>query len=192
MPRGIANLAPKEDKATTILEDSVATEPANNNPVVEESPKPVDPYAHELAQFKEFAPSLRRDMGYIENDDPRLVRNVPADMTVTWATDPRVDAGAHLSFIQGLGFRPVRVEEVTNGLSNSYKMFLRSYEVGPHDYVVVGGGVLMIGYRQYREDRRAAARAEAQARLDGNRDNLSNAGVEYVGRSKSGTMSEVQ
>jgi len=180
MPRGVVDSVIPQDKSTVTASEVVAAAPK------------ADKYEHELNQFKEFAPSLRRDMGYVESDDPRLVRNVPADMTVTWATDPRVDAGSHLSFMQGLGFRPVRTEEVTTGFGDAYKMVLRSYEVGPHEYVVVGGGVLMVGYRQYRDDRRAAARSEAQTRLDGNRDNLSNAGVEYIGRSNSSPMKEVR
>lgn len=147
-------------------------------------------YDHELAAFKEFGPNLRKDMGYVADEDPRYVRNVPADMTVTWATDPRLDAGAHLSFIQGLGFRPVREEEVTTSFTGPDRMVLRAYEVGPHDYVVVGGGVLMIGYRQYRDDRRAAARSEAQARLDDNQNRMDNQGVINEGVSRSGTMSE--
>lgn len=182
MPRGVIDSSGKTEVtpgSAVIPQDNAQKEVAGK-------------YDHELAKFQSFGPNLRREMGYVEEDDPRVVRNVPADMTITWATDPRVDAGAHLSFVQGLGFRPVRVEEVTTGFGDAYKMVLRSYEVGPHDYVVVGGGVLMVGYRQYREDRRAAARLEAQTRLDGNRDNLSNAGVEYVGRSKSAPMTEVR
>lgn len=161
------------------------------------APKQVDAiptagkYDHELAAFKEFGPNLRKEMGYVVDDDPRHVRNVPADMTVTWATDPRVDAGAHLSFIQGLGFRPVRVEEVTTSFTGPDKMVLRAFEVGPHDYVVVGGGILMIGYRQYRDERRAAARAEAEARLDENQNRLDNQGVRQQASSRSGPMSEV-
>lgn len=178
-----------------VLDSPAKTTPAAETAVIPQDNQPKETgskYDHELAKFQSFGPNLRREMGYVEDDDPRVVRNVPADMTITWATDPRVDAGAHLSLVQGLGYRPVRVEEVTTGFGDAYKMVLRSYEVGPHDYVVVGGGVLMIGYRQYRDDRRAAARSEAQTRLDGNRDNLSNAGVEYVGRSKSAPMTEVR
>jgi len=146
-------------------------------------------YDHELAAFKEFGPNLRKDMGYVVEDDPRHVRNVPSDMTVTWATDPRLDAGGHLSFVQGLGFRPVRSEEVTTGFTGPDKMVLRAYEIGPHDYVMVGGGVLMVGYRQYRDDRRAAARSEAQARLDDNQNRMDNQGVRLDAVSRSGTLS---
>jgi hypothetical protein len=155
-------------------------------------PSPSEKYASELANFKTFGPNLRKDMGYVADDDPRVVKNVAADMTVTWATDPRIDNGAHMSLIRGLGFRPVRVEEVTTGYDDAEKMVLRSFEVGPHDYVVAGGGVLMVGYRQYREERRAAARAEASSRLDDNSDRLDNAGVRQLAKTSSGPISEVQ
>jgi hypothetical protein len=157
---------------------------------------PVGPYDAELANYQTyrqagFGPNLRQDMGYIKEDDPMYVMNVPADMRVSWATDPRVDKGAHLSLMRGLGYRPVRKEEVTTGFNDADKMVLRAYEIGPHDYVVVGGGVMLIGYRQYHEERRAARRDEAVARLDDNKSRLDNQGVQTRAVSRSGPISEV-
>lgn len=148
-------------------------------------------YDAELANFREWTPQIRKDMGYMLQDDPRHVMGVPADMTVTWATDPRQDGGGHLSFIRGLGFRPVRKEEVTTEFTEPDKLVLRAFEVGPHDYVVVGGGVLMIGYKQYRDERRAAARAQAERRLDANSDRLDTQGVQQTATVRTGPLSEV-
>lgn len=170
---------------------------ANDEVVVSETPAPAEPvesadrFAHELGDFQDFRPSLSRQMGYIPEADARLVRNVPADMTVTWATDPRIDDGQHLALVQSLGFRVVRKEEVTTAQHDPNRMVLRAFADGPGDAVVVGGGVLMMGYRQYRDDRRAHARATARDRLDGRKQALDNAGVEQRGSSRSAPLSEV-
>jgi hypothetical protein len=171
-----------------------SAEPINPPPSVPLPPQP-EPmggkYEAELATFKTFGPNLRKDMGYVEDDDPRSVKNVPVDMATSWATDPRIDGGAHLSLMRGLGYRPVRTEEVTTGYADADKMVLRAYEVGPHDYVVAGGGVLLVGYRQYRDERRAAARAEALGRLDDNSNRLESVGVQQQARARSAPLSEV-
>lgn len=177
-------------------DDSVASEPevvtASANVTVPASePTPAKAYDHELEMFKSFGPSLRKDMGYVKEDDPMFVQNVPMDMCVSWATDPRMDSGAHLSLMRNIGYRPVRKEEVTTNLYDADKMVLRSYEVGPHDYVVVGGGVMLLGYRQYHDERRASERAEALRRLDDNRSRLDTQGVEQRAVSRSGPLSEV-
>lgn len=183
---------PPAKKDSTADEQPVTTSAAAQpqEAAAPEAPKP-GKFDNELGQFKDFRPSLIKDMGYLPDQDPRFVQNVPADMTVSWATDPRLDAGQHLSIMQSLGFRMVRSEEVTTKRHAEDKLLLRAYEVGPHDAVVVGGGVLMIGYRQYRDDRRAFSRAQAKERLDAQADRLDNQNVEQRVRSRSASLSEV-
>lgn len=155
------------------------------------TPPATSKFDHELGTFKEFRPSLRRDMGYLADQDPRRVLNVPADMTVTWATHPKIDDGMHIAMMQSLGFRRVRREEVTTDMFDSERMVLRAFEEGPNDTVLVGGGILMIGYRQYRDERRVHAREEARRRLDSNKGRLDNQGVEQRGTTRSAPLSEV-
>jgi hypothetical protein len=179
----------------TPQDDSVAeAAPAAEKPSVEApapAPAPGAIYEHELAGFKEFGPTLTRDVGYDPKSDPRRVERVPADKTVTWATDPRQDRGSSLAFYRGLGFRPVRIEEVTTSPHDDTRLFLPHFEVGPHDYVVSGGGVLMIGYRQYRDERRAVAVKESMQHLDAHHDRLDNAGIAHHRANRSGPLSEV-
>lgn len=176
------------------LADDAVKEPVEETkpeaPVEAKEPAP-SPYDNELAGFKQFDPSIRRTMGYDAEADPRVVKNVPADMTTSWATDPRIDNGQHLTFMRGLGFRPVRKEEVSTSPFSGDKMFLGAYEVGPHDYVVVGGGVLLIGYRDYRDERRHANTRASRDQLDSKLGALDNAGIEHTGSVRSGPLSEV-
>lgn len=158
---------------------------------VEPAPPEAPKFDTELGQFKDFRPSLTKDMGYLPDQDPRFVQNVPGDKTISWATDPRLDSGQHLSIMQSLGFRMVRSEEVTTKGYVEDKLLVRAYEVGPHDSVVVGGGVMVIGYRQYRDDRRAFSRAQSKERLDAQADRLDNQNVEQRVRSRSASLSEV-
>ena len=116
-----------------------------------------------LEAFKEFKPTLKGAMG--ADDRLQKVENVPADMVVTWATDPRIDKGQCISLYRGLGFTPVLPEEVTANLHDDTRLHVHNFEVY-NNMVCRGGGVLMIGYRQYRDERKAYARIESRRRID--------------------------
>lgn len=152
---------------------------------------PVDARDAVLENFKEFriGDSLAKRMGPM--DEFLRVKNLPADRVVTWATDPRIDNGRHLSFIRGLGFRPVESDEVTTNPHVDGKLVLNQYDEGPHKTVVVGGGVLMIGYRQYRDARRAATLQEHQERVDVETGKLDDIGIEQRAKSKRADLGEV-
>ena len=137
----------------------------------------VDPRDAALQQFKSFrVGSLGQRMGPL--DEFLRMKNLPADRVVTWATDPRIDNGQHLSFIKSLGLRPVGVDEVTTDPNIDTKLVVNQFDEGPHGMVCVGGGVLMIGYRQYRDERRKAQREEMQARVDAKGASLDDMGIE--------------
>lgn len=143
-----------------------------------------------LAQFKEFrVRPVSQRMGPL--DDFLRVQNLPADRCVTWATDPRIDNGRHLAFVKGLGFRPVEVDEVTTNPAVTTKLVVNQFEEGPHRMVAIGGGVLMIGYRQYRDERRQRQREEMATRIDSKIGSLDDMGIEQRGVSKRADLTEV-
>lgn len=150
----------------------------------------VDPRDEALANFKNFrVGSLGQRMGPM--DEFLRVNNLPADRVVTWATDPRIDNGRHLSLIKGLGFRPVEVDEVSTDPSNPSKLIVNQFEEGPQRMVALGGGVLMIGYRQYRDERKKAERLEMERRVDAESSKLDDMGIEQTAKSKRADLSEV-
>ena len=116
-----------------------------------------------LAAFKDFAPNIADGFG--ARDDILGVGHVPADMVTTWATDPRIDKGQCISLFRSLGFTPVRPEEVTTNDYDDNRLLVHNYEEY-NNMVCRGGGVLMIGYRQYRDERKAYARIKSRERID--------------------------
>jgi hypothetical protein len=149
-----------------------------------------DPRDAALEQYKSFqVKSVGQRMGPL--DEFLRVKNLPADRCVTWATDPRIDNGRHLSFVKGLGFRPVEVDEVTTDPNIDTKLVVNQYDEGPHRMVVLGGGVLMIGYRQYRDERRSGQRREMQQRIDAKTNELDDMGIEQHAKSKRADLTEV-
>jgi hypothetical protein len=124
-------------------------------------------------------------------DEFLRVQNLPADRVVTWATDPRIDNGRHLSFIKNLGFRVVEVDEVTTNPNVDNKLIVNQFDVGPHNSVALGGGILMIGYRQYRDQRREAQQAEMQSRVDAESGKLDDIGIEQHAKSRHADLTEV-
>lgn len=175
--RSVAN----DDSVNTATADATETVARNEG---------ADPRDAALANFKDFRVGpVGKRMGPM--DEFLRVKNLPADRTITWATDPRIDNGQHLTFVKGLGYRPVEKDEVTTDATSVTKLILNQYDEGPHDMVVVGGGVLMIGYRQYRDARRAAARAEHKARVDADVSKLDDIGIEQHAKSKRAGLAEV-
>jgi len=149
-----------------------------------------DPRDAVLENYKEFrVKSQGKRMGPL--DEFLRVSNLPADRVVTWATDPRIDNGRHLSFIKGLGFRVVEVDEVTTNPHVDGKLHINQFEVGPHNSVAVGGGILMIGYRKYRDERRKRQVLEAQERVDSESGKLDDMGIEQHARDKRADLTEV-
>lgn len=149
-----------------------------------------DPRDAALARFKEFrVKPVGQRMGPL--DEFLRVQNLPADRCVTWATDPRIDNGRHLAFIKGLGFRPVEVDEVTTDPNLDSKLVVNQFEEGPHQMVCIGGGVLMIGYRQYRDERRKQQRRDMAARVDSEIGTLDDIGIEQHAESKRADLTEV-
>lgn len=133
-------------------------------------------YDAAIARFKSFDLGDRRQkMGVVE--DANLVRNVPADRTCTWAVDPAVDNGRHLEMITELGYRPVRADEVTRDPTDLTKMFLPFYTVLTGELVARGGGVLMIGYKQYRDERREKTAQQLRQDLERTADSFNSVGV---------------
>jgi hypothetical protein len=158
--------------------------------MAEPSGPPVDPRDAALEQFKSFrVGSLGQRMGPL--DEFIRVKNLPADRVVTWATDPRIDQGRHLSFIRGLGFRPVEVDEVTTNPNVDDKLVVNQFDEGPHRMVCVGGGVLMIGYRQYRDERQKAQIEDMQARVDAKTGSLDDMGIEQHAKVTRAGLAEV-
>jgi hypothetical protein len=150
----------------------------------------VDPRDASLEQFRSFrVGTLGKRMGPL--DEFMRVQNLPADRVVTWATDPRIDQGRHLAFIRSLGLRPVEVDEVTTNPNVDNKLVLNQFDEGPHRMVCVGGGVLMIGYRQYRDERRKAQREEGQARVDAKAGSLDDMGIEQHAKTSRAGLAEV-
>lgn len=183
--------------ATNNSSNSAKDESVTTDTEVKETPKAtqgkgpeVDPRDEALANFKEFrVGSYGQRMGPM--DEFLRVNNLPADRVVTWATDPRIDNGRHLSFIKSLGFRPVEVDEVTTDPSNQTKLVVNQYEEGPHAMVALGGGVLMIGYRQYRDERRKAQNEEMERRVDAEESKLDDMGIEQHSKSRRADLTEV-
>lgn len=150
----------------------------------------VDPRDAVLENYKSWGvKTVGKRMGPM--DEFLRVQNLPADRVVTWATDPRIDNGRHLSFVKGLGFRVVEVDEVTTNPHVDDKLIVNQYDVGPHNSVALGGGILMIGYRQYRDARRAAQQEEMQARVDAESGKLDDMGIEQHAKSKHADLTEV-
>ena len=151
---------------------------------------PVDSRDAALAQFKNFrVGTLGKRMGPL--DEFVRVKNLPADRVVTWATDPRIDQGRHLAFVRSLGFRPVEVDEVSTDVSMDTKLIVNQFDEGPHGMVCVGGVVVMIGYRQYRDERRKHQRQEMQARVDAKLASLDDMGIEQHAQSRRADLAEV-
>jgi hypothetical protein len=170
---------------------STKTEPAVVDAVPEVAQSEgLDQRDETLRQFKTFrVGSLGKRMGPL--DEFMRVQNLPADRVVTWATDPRIDNGRHLAFIKGLGFRPVEVDEVTTDPNVDTKLVVNQFDEGPHRMVCIGGGVLMIGYRQYRDERRKAQREEMQQRVDAESTKLDDMGIEQHAKSRRAYLTEV-
>jgi len=167
--------------ARTITQDANPTVASANGP---------DPRDASLENYKSWGVrSVGKRMGPL--DEFLRVQNLPADRVVTWATDPRIDNGRHLSFIKSLGFRVVEVDEVTTTPHVDDKLVVNQFEPGPHNSVVVGGGVLMIGYRQYRDERRKAQQEEMQARVDAETGKLDDIGIEQHAKSRHADLTEV-
>lgn len=173
-------------KAATTKEEPKAVQDATPEVAKKEG---VDPRDSVLENFKEFRSVPAQRMGPM--DEFLRVKNLPADRVVTWATDPRIDNGQHLSLIKGLGFRAVEIDEVTTNLYDDKKMVLNQYDEGPNRMVVVGGGVLMIGYRQYRDERKAAERRQHKERVDAETGKLDDVGIKEHGTSKRADLTEV-
>jgi hypothetical protein len=149
-----------------------------------------DPRDASLENFKSWGVrSVGKRMGPL--DEFLRVQNLPADRVVTWATDPRIDNGRHLSFIKGLGFRVVEIDEVTTNPNVDGKLVVNQFETGPHNSVALGGGILMIGYRQYRDQRREAQQEEMQARVDAETGKLDDIGIEQHAKSRHADLTEV-
>lgn len=149
-----------------------------------------DPRDSVLENFKEFrVKALGKRMGPL--DEFLRVHNLPADRCVTWATDPRIDNGRHLAFIKGLGFRPVEIDEVTTDPNVEAKLVVNQFDEGPHRTVLIGGGVLMIGYRQYREDRKANERDAARAQVAQQQEKMDSMGIRHGGQISRGGLTEV-
>lgn len=165
------------------------TEVQDANPAVTKSEGP-DPRDAVLENFKSFRVGpVGQRMGPM--DEFLRVQNLPADRCVTWATDPRIDNGQHLSIVKHLGFRPVEVDEVTTNPNDDTKMIVNQFDEGPQNMVVVGGGVLMIGYRQYRDERKKFEARQFQERVDAEKEKLDDVGIEQHAKSKRADLTEV-
>jgi len=173
--------------ATSRSQKNKAVQDANESVASVEG---ADPRDSVLENFKSFrmVPQGKR-MGPM--DEFLRVGNLPADRCTTWATDPRIDNGAHLSIIKGLGFRPVEVDEVTTNLNSQDKLILNQFDHGPNRMVLVGGGVLMIGYRQYRDERKDAERKQHQEAVDAEAGKLDDMGIKEHGETKRADLTEV-
>jgi hypothetical protein len=151
---------------------------------------PVDPRDEALQQYKTLRVGpVGQRMGPM--DEFLRVANLPADRCVTWATDPRIDNGRHLAFVKSLGYRTVEVDEVTTNPAVDGKLLLNQFEEGPHRTVSLGGGVLMIGYRQYRDELREQQSRTMRERVDAEVSKLDDIGVEQHATSKRADLTEV-
>jgi hypothetical protein len=150
----------------------------------------IDPRDAALSQYQEFKvkPGQRN---VPEHDQHLRVGHVPRDRCVTWATDPRIDNGRSIAMFRGLGFRVVEMDEVTNNPNESRKLFVKHFEEGPNGSVAMGGGVLMIGYRQYRDQRKAAAREESKSQVVQQQNKLDSMGIRHGGSITRGGLTEV-
>lgn len=153
-------------KKSTTSKSTTAKESTAEKAAARAEAAKLDAQADEqLRNFKDFSVKRReRKMGIAH--DPRIVGHVPSDRCVTWATTPTLDDGQHMSFIKSLGFRPVRIDEVSHDENDTHKLHVMHFEETERGLVEYGGGVLMIGYRKYRDQRRAFQRAEFQQMLD--------------------------
>lgn len=149
-----------------------------------------DPRDEVLSQFRTFNGKATRQ-GAPEHDLHMRVGNVPADRCVTWVTDPRIDNGRAIAIWRSLGFRSVEMDEVSNDPQIEEKLFCRYFEEGPNNTVAMGGGVLMIGYRQYREARKASERDAARTQVAQNQEKLDSIGIRHGGQVTRGGLTEV-
>lgn len=149
-----------------------------------------DPRDAALAGYREFKVN-DANATPIEHDRQIRVKNVPADRCCTWATDPRIDNGACVSLYRSLGFRLVEVDEVAADMNDDRKLSVSHFEEGPNRSVAMGGGVLMIGYRQYRDERRAAAMERARTNVAEGDAKLDTLGIRHGGTTARGSLTEV-
>lgn len=177
----------RKQSSTEAAKDEAVVKDANEEVTKNEGPDPRDAV---LENFKSFRVGpVGKRMGPM--DEFLRVENLPADRVVTWATDPRIDNGQHLSLVKGLGFRPVEADEVTTNPNEDVKLILNQYDEGPQSTVVVGGGILMIGYRQYRDERKKAEALEFRERVDAEEGKLDDVGIEQHAKSKRADLTEV-
>lgn len=174
------------DAAKSQEKEKAATKAADTKPEAREDIHPRD---RELENYRSFNFKAGKRAGVL--NDPNYVGNVPADRCTTWATDPRFDGGQHMQIVKSLGFRPVEPDEVSRDANRAGKLYLTHYDEW-NSYVVRGGGVLMIGYKQYRDERRTAARVERRQELDEAVAKLNNQGIEQERTTKRGSLAEVQ
>jgi hypothetical protein len=159
----------KEAKASTA--EPAVTQKAGSDP----TPDPRDAI---LARYKVYESEVAHKRHHEVQDHAMRVDNLPVDKTVTWALDPRQDGGGHMGLIQQLGFRPVYVDEVTTNPYVDDKLVVTSYIEHPNGFVAIGDRILMIGYRQYRDQRRQANSDRSRRALDNAQSDMSNLGVE--------------
>lgn len=149
-----------------------------------------DPRDAQLAEFQTFKSGTR--FGQVMQHDAHMrVENVPADRCTTWATDPRIDNGRAIAVFKGLGFRVVEIDEVTSDPTDETRLRPRYFEEGPNRSVAMGGGVLMIGYRKYRDDRKKHERDLAKVQVAEQKENLDNLGIRHGGTVTRGGLTEV-
>lgn len=173
--------APEKEQAKE-PEDQTITPKASES-------EPADPRDDALRNYRQFDFKSNKRAGVV--DDPNVVGNVAADRCTTWATDPRFDSGQHLGIVKGLGFRPVEEDEVSRDPNKAGKMYVAHYDIW-NGYVMRGGGMLMIGYKQYRDERRTAARVARRQELDESAAKLNNQGIEQERKTRRGSLAEVQ
>lgn len=150
----------------------------------------VDPRDEVLSQFREY--TIKGDRTNTPAHDLHMrVGNVPVDRCVTWVTDPRIDNGRAIAIWRSLGFRVVEIDEVSNDPQQEEKLFCRYFEEGPNHSVAMGGGVLMIGYRQYREQRKGAERDAARAQVAQQQEKMDSMGIRHGGQISRGGLTEV-
>ncbi len=149
-----------------------------------------DPRDAAIAGYREFKVN-DANATPVEHDRHIRVKNVPADRCCTWATDPRIDNGACISLFRSLGFRVVEVDEVTTDMNDDRKLVVSHFEEGPNRSVAMGGGVLMIGYRQYRDQRRAAAMERSRTNVVEGDAKLDTLGIRHGGTTARGSLTEV-
>ncbi len=150
----------------------------------------IDPRDEVLNQYRSFTGSgSRQDTP--AHDLHMRVGNVPTERVVTWVTDPRIDNGRAIAIWRSLGFRLVEMDEVSNDPNIDEKLFCRYFEEGPNKSVAMGGGVLMIGYRQYREERKESERNAARAQVAQQQEKMDSMGIRHGGQISRGGLTEV-